>query len=86
MRVFSSFLSIIVILIYFVPVYSNTIFETKYLEIQLDEAGNITSLLDTKTNSEYLFKDQPAPLMSIRIAGNLEKPGFFSLLSGKVAT
>ena len=74
MRIFVSIIATIVILISFTKVFSNPLFETKYLKIQLDEAGNIIRLLDTKNNKEYLYKDQPAPLMTIRVAGELEKP------------
>ena len=41
------------------------IFSTDFLSVSIDKSGNIISLSDKFTSTEYLPKDEPAPLLSL---------------------
>jgi hypothetical protein len=45
--------------------YAQTVFQTKWLKINIDQRGYITSILATKSGKQYCPKEYTSPLMSL---------------------
>ncbi len=56
-----------------IPICSGIDFETKHLAIRVDDTGALRGLLDRQDGADYQG-DQPAPLLSLRIAGEIRAP------------
>ena len=50
------------------------VFETNHIRMSIDERGYFKTLFDRINDREYLSDAQPAPLLSIRVNGELEHP------------
>jgi hypothetical protein len=50
------------------------VFETEHLAIRIDGTGAVRSLRDRSSNVDYLAPEQSAPLLSVRVAGQLLAP------------
>jgi len=56
-----------------IPTCSGIEFETKHLAIRIDDAGALRGLLDRRDGANYQA-DRPAPLLSLRVAGEIHAP------------
>ena len=50
------------------------VFETDAFQMQIDESGMVSSLLDKEHSKEYFAKQTTAPLLAIRVDGSYENP------------
>jgi len=57
-----------------IPLRAGAVLETAHLSIRLDDTGSVRGLLDRNTGVDYIASQQPAPLLSIRIAGHYQAP------------
>lgn len=69
----------IILVIILITVFTSTFaqkktWETATLRITLNEKGFVTNLYNKANNREYLPEGHAAPLLSIRIGGNIEAP------------
>ena len=69
--VFVWFLSL---LTFAAPLSAAVVLETECLSIQIDDTGVVNSLLDRSNHVDYLVPNQPAPLLSLRVAGRFQVP------------
>ncbi len=56
------------------PALAEVAFETKYLSIRIDDTGAVRDLVDRDSGVNFLASQQPAPLLAVRIAGQLLAP------------
>jgi len=54
-----------------IPIRAEVVFETKHLGVRIDDTGALRGLLDRRTGVNYQAPDQSAPLLSVRIAGQI---------------
>jgi len=57
-----------------IPVRAEVVLETSHLSIRLDDTGSVRGLLDRDAGVDYVASPQPAPLLSLRIAGQYQAP------------
>jgi len=56
------------------PVRAEVVFETQWLSIQIDDTGSVRGLRERGGGINYGISQRPAPLLAIRIAGQLQVP------------
>ncbi len=49
-------------------------FQTKDLELKVDQAGRVCGLVDRRVGSDYLAADQDRPLLQLRVGGTFTPP------------
>lgn len=57
-----------------IPTGAEVLLETAMMSIRIDDTGSIRSLLDRGSGADYIVPRQPAPLLSLRVAGRLQAP------------
>ena len=57
-----------------IPIGAEVLFETAHLAIRIDDTGAVKGLLDHGNSVNYQAPDQSAPLLSIRVAGQIHLP------------
>ncbi|MDY0357286.1 MAG: hypothetical protein RBR19_15495 [Sedimentisphaerales bacterium] len=57
-----------------IPTDAEVLLETAKMSIRIDDTGSIRSLLDRGSGADYVVPRQPAPLLSLRVAGRLQAP------------
>ena len=56
------------------PISAEVLFETAHFAIRIDDTGAVKGLLDRGNGVNYQAPDQSAPLLSIRVAGQIHLP------------
>ena len=64
-----------------IPTDAEVLLETAKMSIRIDDTGSIRSLLDRGSGADYVVPRQPAPLLSLRVAGRLQAPEAMHQLS-----
>ncbi len=62
------------LLVLAIPARAEVVFETECLSIRIDDTGTVRSLLNRASGTNYVTPQQPAPLLSVRIAGQFQAP------------
>jgi len=57
-----------------IPTGAEVLFETEPFALRIDDTGIVTGLLDRHNGVNYQAPDQAAPLVSVRIAGQIHRP------------
>ncbi|MFC1634641.1 hypothetical protein ACFL5Z_07335 [Planctomycetota bacterium] len=67
-------LYLMTLLVLAVPTSAEIVLEAEYFAIRIDDAGAVRALADRRDGANYQATDQSAPLLSIRIAGQIRVP------------
>lgn len=57
-----------------IPTCAEVVFETEHFAVRIDDTGAVRGLLDRRNGVNYQAPDQSAPLLCIRIAGQVHVP------------